>query len=508
MTTLVAVPLVTWRQCVTCTQHLAVVTDSYQEQLPLHERDRKAERQGKRLIRYILSPTNVFAIGATMFELVTLERAEHWFDENRGLAALGSQVMHKASNSAYSHQLIELIADCMSAEPADRIEVKELHSQIKRHRDLIAKDYGSREAKDHDRLYYKGNEINDMSPGEFIPLADKVERPDLSEQLDFVDPSLSPIRFPDLGPAAYEKEGDGPEQDFRKGDEAFVILDEGGEESRPSHIRTSEAEFAKWLGRPRTKSREISPLEKGALKRPARPPPFGQHVSKVCRRPLSIDQTDDSGEGGIEDAENGVGEEEGTRHDLSPYAGETPDKEESLLGWAGAAMRRLFSNQNAQNGTRQEDQQKGNIHDHQQNKQRGSQHDSRIRSTPSWSPITNRSLPSSEPPHTGNCRRKRSRAALQNFSLEKSPGIDTQSSQLPGTEKEEDDLHDDDGNPRRKRPRTASNKDVIARTHPAPSNLLSSEPHSQGESATGIRIENRAPRVDRPRKGWGPRAEW
>ena len=439
-----------------------------------------------------------------MFELVTLERAEHWFDENRGLAALGSQVMHKANNSAYSYQLIELIADCMSAEPADRIEVKELHSQIKRHRNLIARDYGSREAKDNDRLYYKGNEINDMSPGEFIPLADKVERPDLSEQLDFVDPSLSPIRFPDLGPAAYEKEGDGPEQVFRKGDEAFVIYDEGGEESRPSYIRTSEAEFAKWLGRPRTKSGEISPLERGALKRPANPPPLGQHVSKVCRRPLSIDLTDDSEEGGIEDAENGVDKEAGARHDLSPNAEETPDKEESLLGWAGAAMRRLFSNQNAQNGNRREDQQESNPHEHQQNKQKGNQHDSRIRPTPSWSPITNRSLPSSEPPHTGNYRRKRSRAAPQNYSLEKSPRIDIQSSQTPSTEKEED-FHDEHS--RRKRLRTTSNKEFVAKT-PAPSNLLSSEAHSQGGIETGTGVQNRAPRVSRPRRGWGPRVEW
>ena len=440
-----------------------------------------------------------------MFELVTLERAEHWFDENRGLAALGSQVMHKANNSAYSHQLIELIAECMSAEPADRIEIKELHSQTKKHRNLIAKAYGSREAKDPDRLYYKGNELKDMSPGEFIPLADKVERPDLSEQLDFRDPSLSPIRFPDLGSAAYEKERDGPEQVFRKGNEDFEIFDEGGEESRPSHIRTSEAEFAKWLGCPRTKSREISPLEKDALKRPARPPPLGQHISRVCRRPLSIDITDDSRESDIEDAENGVAEKEGVRHDLSPYAGNKPDKEESLLGWAGAAMRRLFSNRNARNENREEDQQKGNAKKHQQDKQKSNQHDSRIRPTPSWSPITNRSLSSSQPPHTGNYRRKRSRAAPQNPSLETSPSISIQPSQISGTE-EEEALHDQKS--RRKRPRTSGNKEVIARTHPAPSKSLSNEARSPGSIGTGTGIQTRAPRVDRPRRGWGPRAEW
>ena len=521
MTTQAAGPLTTWRQRVTCTQILAIITDSYQEQQILHERDRRAEREGKRPTRHILSPTNVFAIGATMFELVTLERADHWFDETRGLGALGSQVMHMANNSNYSHQLIELIVDCMNAEPADRIDVKKLHSQIKRHRDLIAKVYGSREPKNNDRLYYRGNEINGMSPGKFVPLAEKIERPDISEPLDFMNPSLSPVRFPDLGPAAYQSEDDGPEQVFCKGDDAdepFEIYDEGGEDRRPSHIRTSEAEFAKWLGRSRTKSTEISQVEKGALKRPAKPPPLGQHISKVGRKPPPIDLTDDGREGDIEDAENGVGEEEGAKHDLSPYtgtrgdgrvrevlegedAGEDADKEESLLGWAGAAMR-LFNNYNARNGNGQGDQQEGNAQAHQQNKQRGDQHDSRIRSTPSYSPITSRGLPCSEPPHTGNYRLKRPRAAPQNLSLETRPSIDIQPSQLLGTEKEEclpDETY------RRKRTRTEGNQEVVAET-PAPSKSLSTEAHSQGQRRTGV--QTRAPRVDRPRKRWGPRAEW
>ena len=522
MTAQAAGPLTTWRQCVSCTQRLAIITDSYQEQQPLHERDRRAEREGKRPTRHILSPTNVFAIGATMFELVTLERADHWFDETRGLGALGSQVMRMANNSVYSHQLVELIVDCMNAEPTDRIDVKKLHSQIKKHRDPIAKDYGSREPKNNHRLYYRGNEINEMSPGNFIPLMEKIERRDISEPLDFKDPSLSPVRFPDLGPAAYEHEDDGPEQVFRKGDDAdesFEIYDEGGEERRPSHIRTSEAEFAKWLGRSRTKSKEVSRVKKGALKRPAKPPPLGQHVSKVGRKPPPIDLTDDGREGDIEDAENGVGGEEGAKHDLCPYegtrgddtarevlegedAGEHADNAESLLRWAGAAMRRLFDNQNARKRTGQGDQQEGNAQEHQQSKQKGDQLDSRIRPTPSYSPITSRGLPSSEISHTGNYRLKRSRAAPQNLSLEISPSIDIQPSQLSGTEKEEG-LHD--GNYRRKRTRGEDNQEIVAET-PAPSKLLSTEAHSQGGSGTVIQY--RAPRVSRPRKRWGPRAEW
>ncbi|KAK0509162.1 hypothetical protein JMJ35_008533 [Cladonia borealis] len=490
------------------------------EQQPLHERERKAERQGKRLIRHILSPTNVFAIGATMFELVTLERADHWFDETGGLGALSSQVMLNANNSAYSDQLIELIVGCMNAEPADRIEVEELHAQIKRHRDLIAKDYGSREPRNNDRLYYKGNEINDMPAGDFIPLVGKIERPNLAEPLDFIDPSLSPVRFPDLGPAAYDNKEDGPEQVFRKGDDAdepFEIYNEEGEESRPSHIRSSEAEFAKWLGRPRTKRAEVNQVEKGASKRPAKPQALGQHVSKVCRRPLSFGMTDDSREGDIGDAENGVGEEEGANQNVRPYAGtggddiasddlevedagEDADGEGSLLGWAGAAMKRLFSNQNPPNGKNPSDQHESNAQQHQQNKQKGNRHDSRINPTPSWSQITNHSkqrgnqhdsrinptpswsplttpshsLPSSQPPHTGNYRLKRSHHLPQNISLEtSSPSSDIQASQrLSGTEKEEEeeDLHDD-GNDRRKRSRMEGNEEVVAETHSAPSTV-------------------------------------
>ena len=462
-----------------------------------------------------------------MFELVTLERADHWFDETGGLGALSSQVMLNANNSAYTDQLIELIVDCMKAEPADRIEVKELHAQIKRHRDLIAKDYGSREPRNNDRLYYKGNEVNDMSSGDFIPLVGKIERPNLAEPLDFIDPSLSPVRFPDLGPAAYDNKEDGLEQVFRKGDdadEAFDVYDEEGEESRPSHIRSSEAEFAKWLGRPRTKSRGVNQVEKGASKRLAKPPPLGQHVSKVCRRPLSIGVTD-SEESDIEHAENGVGKEEGVNQIARPYAGtggddiasddldvgdagEDADREGSLLGWAGAAMRKLFSNQNGNNLSNQP---KSPAQVHQQNRQKANQHDSRIKSTPSWSPITtpSHSLPSSQPPHTGNYRLKRSRGAPQNISLEKSsPSIDMQpNQQLSGTEEEEEDLHDD-GSYRRKRSRMEGNQEVVTETYAAPIKSRSTEARHQGGRGSGDGVQKRAVRVSRPRRGWGPRAEW
>ena len=116
------------------------------------------------------------------------------------------------------------------------------------------------------------------------------------------------------------------------------------------------------------------------------------------RKPPTIDLTDDGREGDIEDAENGVGEEEGAKHDLSPYAitrgdngvkealgegnaREDADREESLLGWAGATMR-LFNNYNARNGNGQGHQQEGNEQKHQQNKQKGNQHATTIRSTP------------------------------------------------------------------------------------------------------------------------------
>ena len=49
------------------------------------------------------------------------------------------------------------------------------------------------------------------------------------------------------------------------------------------------------------------------------------------------------------------------------------------------------------------------------------------------------------------------------------------------------------------------NQEVVAET-PVPSKSLSTEAHSQGQRRTGV--QNRAPRVDRPRKRWGPRAKW
>ena len=57
-----------------------------------------------------------------------------------------------------------------------------------------------------------------------------------------------------------------------KADEPFEIYDEEREERRLSYIRALEAEFAKLLGRSRTKSKEISQVKKCALKHPAKPP--------------------------------------------------------------------------------------------------------------------------------------------------------------------------------------------------------------------------------------------
>ncbi len=256
-------------------------------------------------------------------------------------------------------------------------------------------------------------------------------------------------------------------------------------------------------------------------------------------------------EGDIEDAENAVGEEQGAKHDPSPGggtrgdhrvralggedAGEDTGDEESLLGWADAAMMRLFGNQKAGNGNGQGDQQEGNARECQHSKQKGDQHDRRIRSNPLYSPITRRSLPSpshrhhkqraeeiestirprplyspiahrsllsSEPPHTGNYRLKRSRQTLRNLSHETSPSIGFQPSQLSGTEKEEA-LHD--GNYRRKRTRMGVNQEGTAATS-APSESFGTEAHNLGETGTGV--QNRARRVNRPRKRWRPRAEW
>ena len=157
----------------------------------------------RRIPKQILAHTNVWAIGATMFNLLTLERITHCL--NKGHKGVKDDVydrmMKKPRNGRlvkYSKELRDLIRDCLHAIPEERITIDLLQENIKHYRHVVSKKYSfqgkSRPTPNQqDRVYYSGDEINELGAGTFKPLR-RLEPPEEEEsgpQNDSVR-----IRFP------------------------------------------------------------------------------------------------------------------------------------------------------------------------------------------------------------------------------------------------------------------------------------------------------------------------
>lgn len=150
----------------------------------------------------ILAHTNVWAIGATMFELMTLHRVHGFLLKPRGniVDEAGIKPIQTDRNPPYSSQLSKLIQDCLRPIPLDRPTVMELRTKINPHRDAIVKLAREREGaetarpSENERLYYIGNEIKWAKTGDWQP-HERDKDSDKSES-GFADPDLSPIQYP------------------------------------------------------------------------------------------------------------------------------------------------------------------------------------------------------------------------------------------------------------------------------------------------------------------------
>lgn len=110
----------------------------------------------------ILAHTNVWAIGATMFELMTLHRVHGFLLKPRGniINEEGIKPIQTNREPPYSLQLSKLIQDCLKSIPLDRPNVTELRAKISTHRDAIVTLAREREEaetakpSEDERLYY------------------------------------------------------------------------------------------------------------------------------------------------------------------------------------------------------------------------------------------------------------------------------------------------------------------------------------------------------------------
>ncbi len=150
----------------------------------------------------ILAHTNVWAIGATMFELMTLHRVRSFLLKPRGniIDEEGIKPIETDRNPPYSSQLSKLIQDCLKPIPLDRPNVMELRTKISTHRDVIVglarEREGEEKAKplEDERLYYVGNEIKWAKTGDWQP--HERDKDSNKSEDGFVDPDFSPIGYP------------------------------------------------------------------------------------------------------------------------------------------------------------------------------------------------------------------------------------------------------------------------------------------------------------------------
>ncbi|CAF9919092.1 G2-specific serine/threonine protein kinase [Imshaugia aleurites] len=150
----------------------------------------------------ILAHTNVWAIGATMFELMTLHRVPGFLLKPRGdiTDEEGIKPIQTNRKPPYSSQLSKLIQECLKPIPLDRPNVKELLARIRTHRDAIVRLVREREGAEtakpleDERLYYVGNEIKWAKTGDWQP--HELDRDPNKSEDGFADPDLSPIQYP------------------------------------------------------------------------------------------------------------------------------------------------------------------------------------------------------------------------------------------------------------------------------------------------------------------------
>ena len=158
------------------------------------------------------SHTNVWAIGATMLELLTLySHADYMIDPEYNVN--GEIIDIKTEKEPeYSKKLRDLIKSCLESKPAKRIEVHRLRDCIEVYRDRIKKRYEQSDSNERARfehdsfLYYKRNEINNMPTGRYQPYDPESPSMPEAQKIPDLDWPVTFPRFHDDGP---EAEGEG-----------------------------------------------------------------------------------------------------------------------------------------------------------------------------------------------------------------------------------------------------------------------------------------------------------
>ena len=163
---------------------------------------------GKAVLPKISAHTNIWGIGAIMFDLWLHEPVAHY------LVDMVLKNVPDAHNPRYSSTLTDLIKLCLMKEPGERPRLEELELKIGTKCQSISTEYVANPSLiEHERLYYKGSEINQMPPGEgngnyWRPNMEALTNPSAYSGPDFVG---NPFTARIIYPPRPGIENDGPE---------------------------------------------------------------------------------------------------------------------------------------------------------------------------------------------------------------------------------------------------------------------------------------------------------
>ncbi len=184
----------------------------------------------------ILSHTNVWAIGAVMYELTTLHRLARVAFNRPGPNGHGCPEIITNKNPEYSQELLDLIRHCLKVDTCDRVDLATLLFTTRRwiratNRELARQRTDPNVPCEGERLYYKDNEINEMSPGNYIPSRLHQQ---LQAESGFWNPDVSVLRYPHFPPLELSDDGmdqqDEDAQNAREAERQIREMDEDAAE--------------------------------------------------------------------------------------------------------------------------------------------------------------------------------------------------------------------------------------------------------------------------------------
>jgi serine/threonine protein kinase len=176
----------------------------------------------------VTAAANIWAIGMVMYQLVTLDEPHEVdnmvkrMNENR-LRSQRGRVVRSAGTMRhpdYDENLLELVLDCLRLTPEERPTpekaLQTIDGWLKNHQENVQMD---RTTQDGERVFYKANEINYMSPGGFnFGITDKWWKGYFNRDEIWLDENWGKLKPPGrpeyLDPWRVEKRSRGAEDDY------------------------------------------------------------------------------------------------------------------------------------------------------------------------------------------------------------------------------------------------------------------------------------------------------